>query len=608
MEKQYEDQVVSVEDDAADQPAPSEPLSTPSVVRLGNFTKTLGHDAFGEVLPADSSALNIARAKRRDHPTNPADVNTFNAIPWGSAVLPVPAGFRPAPYTNPLAGLARDPLVPAPDTFSMPPPPSVISRGTAAEMTELYWMALLRDVPFDQSGFANADFVEAAKELDSVFSVAKTAGTLIAGVDLPCAPITAANVFRIGLPGDDVGPMLSQFWLRDARYGTQRIDQMQDPYRRGLDFMTTFDEWLHAQNTGRGRDGSDYPRSNEFAPSLYLESPRRYISCMRDLARFVNKDALHQAYFTAALLLLDGQARWTPGNPYFDTTRRDAGFGTLGGPHLLALVSEVATRALQTVWFQKWQTWLRLRPEAYAGHLHVQEIGVGGTKKPYGLKATGSFGKKARDRIRANNNTLMLPMAFTAGSPTHPSYGAGHATVAGACVTILKAFFRLLDDDGVPLSISTLTNFPTFVSGIDASGAGTRTNIPFKEPTPPGREMTIEGELNKLASNVAMGRTMGGVHWRTDNTRSLALGEAMAVHVLAKIAVDLIEKPTFVFRTFGQTLDGSGSCAPKLVTVGPDPADPKKPRLEIAGQVYKLTDASGASLSDLLNPPSSFGP
>ena len=27
------------------------------------------------------------------------------------------------------------------------------------------------------------------------------------------------------------------------------------------------------------------------------------------------------------------------------------------------------------------------------------------------------------------------------GSPNHTSYGSGHATVAGACVTMLKAFF-----------------------------------------------------------------------------------------------------------------------------------------------------------------------
>src|SRR5207237_10835580 len=41
-----------------------------------------------------------------------------------------------------------------------------------------------------------------------------------------------------------------------------------------------------------------------------------------------------------------------------------------------------------------------------------------------------------------NNGTYFLPVAFLEGSPTHPSYGSGHATVAGACVTMLKAFFN----------------------------------------------------------------------------------------------------------------------------------------------------------------------
>ena len=40
-----------------------------------------------------------------------------------------------------------------------------------------------------------------------------------------------------------------------------------------------------------------------------------------------------------------------------------------------------------------------------------------------------------------NTANKLLPMAFPEGSPTHPAYGAGHATVAGACTTILKAWF-----------------------------------------------------------------------------------------------------------------------------------------------------------------------
>ena len=45
-------------------------------------------------------------------------------------------------------------------------------------------------------------------------------------------------------------------------------------------------------------------------------------------------------------------------------------------------------------------------------------------------------------------------------------------------------------------------------------------------------KMTVGGELNKLASNVAVGRNFAGVHWRSDYAESLKLGEAIAISVL----------------------------------------------------------------------------
>ena len=64
-------------------------------------------------------------------------------------------------------------------------------------------------------------------------------------------------------------------------------------------------------------------------------------------------------------------------------------------------------------------------------------------------------------------------------------------------------------------------------------------------------DMTVGGELNKLASNVAMGRSMGGVHWRTDNTRSLRLGELIAIEILRKRSGEYAERPvSFSFRSF----------------------------------------------------------
>ena len=63
------------------------------------------------------------------------------------------------------------------------------------------------------------------------------------------------------------------------------------------------------------------------------------------------------------------------------------------------------------------------------------------------------------------------------------------------------------------------------------------------EPTPDGLalvpyagpdagELTVGGELNKIASNVALGRNTAGVHWRSDGTESLKLGEQVAINLL----------------------------------------------------------------------------
>ena len=541
-------------------------VGTDTVRGLGSYHKTLPHNQYGEVDPTAFDKL-VSAAQ--------GDGTAFAQVPKGSTAA--------APLANPQGGLANDRLTHHPASYSMPPAPKVLSITTAAEMTELYWMALLRDVPFDQFD-SNSEVATAATEINSKFQQAggdtSDDGHLRTGFDVPgtpgqLAPITPQNIFRLGLPGEEFGPPISQFFIRNVNYGTQMIDVMQFPYKKGQNYLTDFGKWLDAQNSGKDNNGQAYPQANEDSASNF-ENVRRFISTPRDLARFVNKDALHQAYFNAAILLLSGGAKWTPGNPYSDTgalKAREAGFGVLGGPHILALVSEVATRALKVVWNQKWQVNLRLRPEAYGGLVHVQEIGLGTAgKHPYGLPAWVST-TTAANRIKTQYGSLLLPLAFTPGSPTHPSYGAGHATVAGICVTILKAYFQMIDNAGKPIKFNTLTerdapygpgqSIKAYVTGVQSQpgmdDVGTRTLLPI----PVANELTIEGELNKLAMNVAMGRSMGGVHWRTDNARSLMLGEALAAQILADITTDCNEHPTFEFRSFSRLASGN----PKHVTI-----------------------------------------
>jgi len=46
----------------------------------------------------------------------------------------------------------------------------------------------------------------------------------------------------------------------------------------------------------------------------------------------------------------------------------------------------------------------------------------------------------------------------------------------------------------------------------------------------------VGGELNKLASNIAMARNAAGIHWRSDSVEGIRLGEAVALGLLRDIA------------------------------------------------------------------------
>jgi membrane-associated phospholipid phosphatase len=273
----------------------------------------------------------------------------------------------------------------------------------------------------------------------------------------------------------------------------------------GMDFMTSYTEWLSIQR------GNLPSQSSRFDPT------RRYIRNGRDLAQWVHVDVLFQAYFHAMLILLTPPGStdensaglgvpFDSANPYA-TSKNQTGFGTFGGPHIAALMCEVATRALKAVWYQKWSVHRRLRPEAFAGRVHNYFSGG----RFYPLAASELQGSAGVRAIFDRHGGFLLPMAFPEGSPLHPSYGAGHATVAGACVTILKAWF----DESFPIPNPVVPS---------ADGLSL---VPYS-----GAQLTVGGELNKLASNIATGRNHAGVHWRSDAAESFKLGEAIAISIL----------------------------------------------------------------------------
>ncbi|HME92540.1 MAG TPA: hypothetical protein VKE49_14010, partial [Myxococcaceae bacterium] len=293
--------------------------------KIANFSKGLPHDEIGEVDLAAYATLTDALSS--------GDPGAFEQITLGA-----PLDER-RKLINPQAGLAFDLEGTDSHQLAIPPAPAFRSAEEAAEIVENYWMALLRDVNFtdyDSNPMARA----AALELSNLSD--------FRGPRDSSGQVTTGTLFRGPTTADLAGPYLSQFMSLPVAFGSQSVSSRQQTYVPGLDYMTDFPEWLTVQ---RG-----YARgSNRF------DSTRRYIRNGRDLSAFVHIDALFQAYFCAFLILAQIRAPLNRGNPYSDSATQE-GFGTFGIPHAQTLSTEVCSRALRAVWFQKWFVHRRLRP------------------------------------------------------------------------------------------------------------------------------------------------------------------------------------------------------------------------------------------------------
>lgn len=446
---------------------------------IGSFTKGLPQNRFGEVEPGAYAAL-LAATKSGKH----AD---FERIPRG--------GGRK--LNNPQSAFTFHLEGGDPHTFDMPPAPSITSPVAAKETSELYWQALCRDVPF------------ATYEKSSV--VARAAEHLGA---------TPKTVFRGPTKGDLAGPYISQFLLRLIPYGSGKIEQRYRVPVANSDFMTTLNEWSQIQ--------SGFPpwREASYDPTL------RYIRNGRDLAEYVHYDFAYQAYLSAALILINSGPSAvlncnqfkSASNPYRYSTVEE-GFVTFGPAEVVDWLARVTTASLKAAYCQKWIVHRRARPEALGGLIHQSRLGV----KAYPVNAS-LLQSDAVNTVFSQTGSYLLPQAYPEGSPLHPSYPAGHAAVAGACSTVLKACF-----DGSML-----------LPGCVEPEADGLKLIPCSKYSP-----TVGDEINKLAFNIAMGRNWAGIHFRSDATAGLQLGEEVGISVLQDLAPTYTEEfKGFSFKRF----------------------------------------------------------
>jgi hypothetical protein len=384
---------------------------------------------------------------------------------------------------------------PSPDnqetSVVVPVPPEFASPAWGTELTELYWASLLRDCAFTDYA-TNPIAAAACAELTSMPAYAAPRD--------PAGKITPALLFRGGFPGETLGPYMSQLIVKPSSFGAMPMSNQYITYQSGLDYMldpVTFQQVQKGIVTGFRNLADPLPRS---------------LCNGRGLAAWTHVDVLFQAYFVAYLVMNTIGVPLNPGNPYV-TSRTQNGFDTLGQPDISATLCEVAARALDTVWYQKWFVHLRPRPESSGGIAYLTKTNQLGRLQ---ARLNNNFlNSQALKAAYDANNSWFLSQPFPEGAPTHPAYPTGHGVIAGACITILKFFF-----DGNFVVQNPVVPSPDGLSLDPYSG-------------PDAGQLTVNGELNKLAHNISFGHGIhAGIHWRSDSDSSIVLGEAFALSFL----------------------------------------------------------------------------
>jgi hypothetical protein len=485
--------------------------------KSGTYTKCLAQKTYGVVEPGAFALFRAALGGAAGSPPGTADFEPCGLLGAGRK-LNGPLGA----FALTLAGADSehygDAVVPA--------PPAVASPEYAAELVELYWASLLRDVSFTQ--YPHNDIAAAAaEELTRL-------GALYAGPKNPQGVVTPELLFRGGLTladggtgrdrtlfaGEELGPYLSQLCLQPTNLGAQPIDQRLGTLAQGVDYMTTLDAWQAIQNGA------------PVTPPL-PGAKGRFLHDGRGLGAFTHVDELYQAYLTAYLVLNTMAIGPNPTSPY-NKFRNQQPFGVFGGPDVVATLGAAARAAINAVWYQKWIVHLRHRPESGGGIVHLMKTGRGGTVKAHVDNIV--LESDALQKSHQKYGSYLLSQAFPEGSPAHPAYPTGHGTVAGACITVLKFFF----DGGAA------------IPNPQVPSKGGAKLAPY---TGADREqLRVNGELHKLAHNISFGHGIhAGIHWRSDTDYSILLGEAVALDLLADQAYTYKEN----FAVTLTKLDGS---------------------------------------------------
>ena len=229
--------------------------------------------------------------------------------------------------------------------------------------------------------------------------------------------------------------------LRELSYFAHHITI--DPYVPGVDYMTTPEEYEAIQ------------RGDKPEPTARVGTLSK-LQTGRDLATYVHTDNPMRLWEAVVMELL---SMGVPCRTEFDgVCREDSSFVTWGMPFWWGVIGEIIGRT-GPVNFRSKHEYMAPRPEEFA--------------------------QKRFD--------VLLPMAFSEGSPMHGSYRAMHDVIARACAAAIVYVF----DNHFPIGDSNLRD-----------------------------------HILLLGGNVSDGRQWAGVHFEEDNRKGVQLATALGERVV----------------------------------------------------------------------------
>jgi hypothetical protein len=529
---------------------------------VSKFGKSLQHDD-NTGLPTTTAYESLVRACETGEGFETIEQQSFDLDDDGDGIL---AEIVPSDVIDDEAELSPKPLVQPETAWTYLPegkstaqlriavPPAFDSPTAGAEMVELYWQALTRDIPFHEyKREEHQDIRDAVTELRGM------AGYRGPGSDAdPTGDrLDGSNLFRGVVPGAQTGPFVSQFLLQDLELGGGTVEQRLEPQvaeTTPRDYMTSVEHWLKLQK-------GVVPATDDNLPANEYADERRYILTGRDLCERVHDDPpFRQLQKAAQVLIFTMQAPLDEAIPYtlkpFETSeplesafldgndtprgrntpsRREVDaflsqtslpFNDFGALFIEKKVIEASEHGQKAAWHKKWNVHRRLRPEEYGGRIEAALSSTLDAPVDYPIPDNLRH-SDALEETKIRFDSYLLPQAYAEGSPTHPSYPAGHSVVAGAGVTVLKALFDgeyvlaadekvAPNEDGSELLVA---------EDVPDSNVVARDHDLFAD-------LTVGGELNKLAANMALGRNRAGIHYRSDGIEGLRLGERAAINFL----------------------------------------------------------------------------